>query len=147
MIPQVLPRAIETLDGVDGNDIHALDLDDWTLNGTASQINVGALRLTGSATNEAGSAFTSNALPFGADYSFNAQFQVDVHNPGGLADGDGAGANGQDVYTCDGAPPQHVATSGDCDDSDSGVIIPIWWRDTDGDGAGAGVTVAQCNEG
>ncbi|MCB1967369.1 MAG: hypothetical protein KDI64_15410, partial [Candidatus Accumulibacter sp.] len=91
---RVLPRAVEVLDPVKGNDIQTLDLDDWTLNGTASQITVGELRLTSGATNEAGSAFTSQPLAFGADYSFNARFQVDIHDAGGLTDGDGPGADG-----------------------------------------------------
>ena len=62
-------------------------------------------------------------------------------------DGDADGLGGvSQASTCDGAPQGFVASSGDCDDTDPLVTIPLWYADGDGDGYGTGGTASACVE-
>jgi hypothetical protein len=60
------------------------------------------------------------------------------------ADGDGFGDDDRPVQACI-APDGHVATAGDCDDTDA-AIHPLtpWYVDGDGDGHGAVLVVLAC---
>ena len=61
---------------------NADDRDDFTLNGDAQWVG-NALRLTAPAVNQTASAFGTNAIEFGEDYTFSASMSFDIHSPGG----------------------------------------------------------------
>jgi hypothetical protein len=66
-----------------------------------------------------------------------ATFYADV-------DGDGVGSTSEALEEC-AAPAGYVATSGDCDDADPAVGLPLdYYPDSDGDGYGFGGATAAC---
>ncbi|MCA9151202.1 MAG: CotH kinase family protein, partial [Planctomycetales bacterium] len=70
------------------------DKDDFTLRGNSSW-NGDRLMLTSATANQTSSAWTTQAVPFGSDYSFTASAVFDIHSPGGtFADRDGLGGEG-----------------------------------------------------
>lgn len=69
------------------------DTSGLTLNGSAAQSG-SALRLTPAVNGQAGSAFTTNPVNLGPGGSFSTHFSFQISNPGGIAQGDGAGADG-----------------------------------------------------
>lgn len=65
-----------------------------TVNGDAA-INDGVLQLTPPSADANGSAWLTEAVKFGEDYTFSASMKFDVHTPGGgFADGDSDGIGG-----------------------------------------------------
>lgn len=63
------------------------------LNGVAAQVGT-ELRLSDAAAFTSGSAFTTASIALGNLDSFSTYFQFRITNPGGIADEDGAGADG-----------------------------------------------------
>lgn len=63
------------------------------LNGNAA-VTSGVLRLTPAAFNQAGSAFSTSAIPLASNASFSTFFQFRITNSGGIIDTDGTGADG-----------------------------------------------------
>jgi len=68
------------------------------LNGAAAQAVDGSarnvLRLTPSASGQAGSAFSTNTITLAPNVSFSTFFQFNLNRSGGIGDADGAGADG-----------------------------------------------------
>lgn len=63
------------------------------LNGNAT-VTSNVLRLTSAAYNQAGSAFSTSAIPLASNASFSTFFQFRITNSGGIIDTDGTGADG-----------------------------------------------------
>ena len=72
-------------DGDDRNQINLLG---------DAQFDGGRLRITPAATDQTGAAWIKDTINFGADYSFSASMQLDVHSPDGTTDADGRGGEG-----------------------------------------------------
>jgi hypothetical protein len=72
----------------DFSDVSSLTLNDNTVK--AGNV----LRLTSTATNQAGSAFTQTPVTLGPGGFFKTDFQFRISNPGGIGDADGVGADG-----------------------------------------------------
>lgn len=80
------------------------DLSAFTLNGSAAEINVDqqgvshqgrrVLRLTTNEGWQGGSAFLTRPIPLTNQASFSTAFQFEMHQPGGIEDSDGVGADG-----------------------------------------------------